>query len=107
MKFPVTLRAQRTRKQTSTLVPLRPDLLRALGLPPGKPLCAVVDRGRVILCKPEEAETWERVLEDFPAFFIRQGDAEGRGGGGREWEPARGSEKAARRGGVRGGKKGA
>ena len=106
MKLTITLSAQSSRKRSHVSVSLPPDLVRTLGLPLGKPLCAVLDRGRLIFRLPAEAEMWERVLEDFPAFFIRQGDDEGRGGGGREWEPAGGSEKAARRGEVRRGKKG-
>ncbi len=74
MKLPVTLRASRRGKWSSTSVSLRPDLLRALGLPPGKVLCAVLDRRRVIFCPPEEAEMWERVLADFPSFFIGEGE---------------------------------
>ncbi len=72
MKLPVTLRASRRGKWSSTSVSLRPDFLCALRLRLGEPVCAVLDRRRVILCPSEEAEMWEIMLEDFPAFFIRE-----------------------------------
>ncbi len=96
MKLPITLRASRSGKRSSTSVSLRPDLLRALGLPPDKILCAVLDRRQVILCPPEEAEMWERVLEDFPRFFIGESDGEGRTRTALKGQPAGGSERRAR-----------
>jgi hypothetical protein len=70
MKLPITLFSKPGGAPDRIGVSLCPQLVDALGLPFNAPLCAVAERRRIIVCRPEEAELWEKVLEDFPRLFI-------------------------------------
>lgn len=75
MKLDITVHTMRGRKDV-VMVSLHPGVLKALGFTPGQPLCAVVDRGVVILCRPEDFEIWGAVVADFPAAFITEPSVE-------------------------------
>jgi hypothetical protein len=71
LKFPVKIYSPRWKRSEGTTLSLLPELVTAMGLPPGVPLSAVVDRETLILCRPERARVWEKVLAGNPARFIR------------------------------------
>ncbi len=43
-----------------------------VGLKPHKAVTAVVSPGIVVLCLPEYAEVFARILRDFPSTFVQQ-----------------------------------
>lgn len=75
MKLPVTIQPDRGNPKGRVTLSLRPDILRAFGLSPGKPITAVIDPCVLILCRAEDAEAWEALLSDFPAALIGQADS--------------------------------
>jgi hypothetical protein len=65
LKLPVKLRPARGNRDRAVTVSLRPAIVHALGLKPGAPLAAILDRQVVIICPAEDAEKWETLLWEF------------------------------------------
>ena len=75
MKFSVKTYAKPYDRGPGTRISVRHDLLYALELGAGESVEAVVERGVLILCRPEWVEVFEEILRDFPGAFISEAEA--------------------------------
>jgi hypothetical protein len=57
-------------RECAVIVSLWPDILHALGLKPGAPLAAILDRRISILFPAEDAQAWGPVLRELPDGLV-------------------------------------